>query len=138
MFHEQAESLKDGGADVLWLANISLQEEHIDLAEAFAKVELRWCSTLSFDTAGRKMMGITSQNIVDLVQTQDKPPVAFGANWVRGASYLIHTLQGFATNKPTSSLIAKGNAGIPKHADWYINCDGKPHFFGRFRGDSTQ
>ena len=41
MFHEQAESLKDGGADVLWLANISLQEEHIDLAEAFAKVELR-------------------------------------------------------------------------------------------------
>ena len=80
MFHEQAESLKDGGADVLWLANISLQEEHIDLAEAFAKVELRWCSTLSFDTAGRKMMGITSQNIVDLVPTQDKPPVAFGAN----------------------------------------------------------
>lgn len=38
MFHEQAKSLKDGGADVLWLETISLRKEHIALAEAFTKI----------------------------------------------------------------------------------------------------
>lgn len=68
---------------------------------------------MSFDTAGRKMMGVTSQNIVSHVQTQDHPAADFGANCGRGASYFIRTLQGFDAKKPNSSLVAKGNACIP-------------------------
>ena len=81
---------------------------------------------MSFDTAGRTMMGITSKNIVDLVQTLDHPPVAFGANCGTGASDLLRTLQGFAAKQPTSALIAKGNAGIPKYVDGHIHYDGTP------------
>ena len=40
MFQEQAEALKDAGADVLWLETISLRQEYIAAAEAFAKIEL--------------------------------------------------------------------------------------------------
>lgn len=126
MFHEQAEGLKDGGVDVLWLETISSREEYIAAVEAFAKVELPWCGTMSFDTAGRTMMGVTSQNMVDLVKTLDHPPVAFGANCGTGASDLLRTLQGFAAKKPTAALIAKGNAGIPKYVDGHIHYDGTP------------
>lgn len=83
---------------------------------------------MSFDTAGRKMMGVTSQNKVSLVQTQDHPAAAFGANCFRGASYFIRTLQGFDAKKPISSLIAKGNACIPKYADGHIHYDHTPGF----------
>ncbi|MFT5743907.1 MAG: 5-methyltetrahydrofolate--homocysteine methyltransferase, partial [Paracoccaceae bacterium] len=36
MFHEQAEGLKAGGADVLWVETISAAEEFIAASEAFA------------------------------------------------------------------------------------------------------
>jgi 5-methyltetrahydrofolate--homocysteine methyltransferase len=36
MFHEQAEGLKAGGADVLWVETISAAEEFVAAAEAFA------------------------------------------------------------------------------------------------------
>ena len=53
VFNEQAKGLKDGGADVLWLETISTREEYIAAAEAFAKIELHWCGTMSFNTGGR-------------------------------------------------------------------------------------
>ena len=126
IFHEQAEALKEGGADVLWLETISSREEYIAAAEAFAKVDLTWCGTMSFDTAGRTMMGITSEDMVDLIQSLDHPPAAFGANCGIGAADLLRTLQGFATKNPTSALIAKCNAGIPKYVDGHIHYDGTP------------
>ncbi len=36
IFHEQAEALKAGGADVLWVETISAAEEYRAAAEAFA------------------------------------------------------------------------------------------------------
>ncbi|MGB0905739.1 MAG: betaine--homocysteine S-methyltransferase, partial [Mangrovicoccus sp.] len=58
MFHEQAEGLKEGGADVLWVETISAPEEFRAAAEAFALADMPWCGTMSFDTAGRTMMGV--------------------------------------------------------------------------------
>jgi len=59
IFHEQAEGLKAGGADVLWLVPLSAPEEFRAAAEAFALADMPWCGTMSFDTAGRTMMGVT-------------------------------------------------------------------------------
>ena len=87
---------------------------------------------MSFDTAGRTMMGITSKNMVDLVQTLDHPPVAFGTNCGTGASDLLRTLLGFAAKKPSSALIAKGNAGIPKYVDGHIHYDGTPDLMANY------
>jgi len=66
MFHEQAEGLKAGGADVLWVETISAQEEYKAAAEAARLADMPWCGTMSFDTAGRTMMGLTTPQLTAL------------------------------------------------------------------------
>lgn len=126
MFHEQAEGLKAGGADVCWVETISAGEEFAAAAEAFALADMPWCGTMSFDTAGRTMMGLTSAELVKLVGKLPNPPIAFGANCGVGASDLLRTILGFQAAGPKQPLISKGNAGIPKYVDGHIHYDGTP------------
>ena len=126
MFNEQAEGLKAGGADVLWLETISAPEEYKAAGEAAVLAGMPWCGTMSFDTAGRTMMGLTSQGLADLVDKLDHPPVAFGANCGVGASDLLRTVLGFGAQGTERPIIAKGNAGIPKYVDGHIHYDGTP------------
>ncbi|WP_299660107.1 betaine--homocysteine S-methyltransferase [uncultured Ruegeria sp.] len=132
MFHEQAEALKAGGADVLWLETISAPEEFRAAAEAFALADMPWCGTMSFDTAGRTMMGVTSSDLVTIVETLPNPPVAFGANCGTGASDILRTVLGFAAQGNERPLISKGNAGIPKYVDGHIHYDGTPELMGQY------
>lgn len=131
MFHEQAEGLKAGGADVLWVETISAAEEYKAASEAFALADMPWCGTMSFDTAGRTMMGITSAAMTKMVGKLDHPPLAFGANCGVGASDLLRTVLGLSINAPFP-LIAKGNAGIPKFHDGHIHYDGTPELMADY------
>ena len=126
MFHEQAEGLKAGGADVVWVETISAAEEFRAAAEAFALADMPWCGTMSFDTAGRTMMGLTSAEMAKMVAKIVNAPIGFGANCGVGASDLLRTVLGFAAAGPESPIIAKGNAGIPKYHDGHIHYDGTP------------
>jgi 5-methyltetrahydrofolate--homocysteine methyltransferase len=126
MFHEQAEGLKAGGADVLWVETISAPEEFAAAAEACSRADMPWCGTMSFDTAGRTMMGLTSAAMVELVRGLPNAPLAFGANCGVGASDLLRTVLGFVAAGPEQPIIAKGNAGIPKFHDGHIHYDGTP------------
>ncbi len=126
MFHEQAEGLKAGGADVVWVETISAAEEFRAAAEAFAKAGMPWCGTMSFDTAGRTMMGLTSADMVKMIGKLDPTPIAFGANCGTGASDLMRTILGFTAAGAEQPIIAKGNAGIPKYHDGHIHYDGTP------------
>ena len=81
---------------------------------------------MSFDTAGRTMMGVTSTAMVEMIADLPNPPIAFGANCGTGASDLLRTVQGFASANPSRPIIAKGNAGIPKYVDGHIHYDGTP------------
>jgi len=132
IFHEQAEGLKAGGADVLWVETISAPEELKAAAEAAAEVEMPWCGTMSFDTAGRTMMGVTPSDMVRLVGRLPHGPHAFGANCGVGASDLLRTILGIATHDPARPLIAKGNAGIPKYVDGKIHYDGTPELMAEY------
>ena len=132
MFHEQAEGLKEGGADVLWVETISAAEEFDAAAEAFALAGMPWCGTMSFDTAGRTMMGLTSADMVKKVGKIAHQPLAFGANCGVGASDLLRTVLGFTAAGPTAPIIAKGNAGIPKYHDGHIHYDGTPELMGDY------
>jgi 5-methyltetrahydrofolate--homocysteine methyltransferase len=132
MFHEQAEGLKAGGADVLWVETISAHEEFKAAAEAFEKAGMPWCGTMSFDTAGRTMMGFTSADMVKMVGKLTHAPLAFGANCGVGASDLMRTVLGFAAAGPELPLIAKGNAGIPKYHDGHIHYDGTPELMAEY------
>jgi 5-methyltetrahydrofolate--homocysteine methyltransferase len=126
MFHEQAEGLKAGGADVLWVETMSAPEEYKAAAEAAALAGMPWCGTMSFDTAGRTMMGVTSAAMAAMVEKLPNPPLAFGANCGVGASDLMRTVLGFVATGTERPLIAKGNAGIPKYHDGHIHYDGTP------------
>ena len=126
MFHEQAEGLKEGGVDVLWVETISAAEEFEAAAEAFRLAGMPWCGTMSFDTAGRTMMGLTAAAMVKMVARLSHPPLAIGANCGVGASDLLRTVLGLAAAGPEQPLIAKGNAGIPRFHEGHIHYDGTP------------
>lgn len=132
MFHEQAEGLKAGGADVAWVETISAFEEFAAASKAFALADLPWCGTMSFDTAGRTMMGITTKDMARKTLKLENPPVAFGANCGVGASDLLRTVQGLSAEHPPNPLIAKGNAGIPKYHDGHIHYDGTPELMADY------
>ena len=132
MFHEQAEGLKEGGADVLWVETISAPEEYKAAGRAAELAGMPWCGTMSFDTAGRTMMGLTSAGLADLVDSLDHKPLAFGANCGVGASDLLRTVLGFAAQGSSIPLIAKGNAGIPKYVEGHIHYDGTPELMADY------
>lgn len=126
IFHAQAEALREGGADVLWVETISAAEEFAAASEAARLTGMPWCGTMSFDTAGRTMMGVSAADLVALVGKLTHPPLAFGANCGVGASDLLRTVLGMTAHAPERPIIAKGNAGIPKYHDGHIHYDGTP------------
>ncbi len=132
IFQEQAEGLKAGGADLLWVETISAVQEFRAAAEAAANADMPWCGTMTFDTAGRTMMGVTSADMVKLVETLPDGPFAFGANCGVGASDLLRTILGFAMRDSSRPIIAKGNAGIPKYVDGHIHYDGTPELMAEY------
>ena len=132
IFHEQAEGLKEGGADVLWVETISAPEEYRAAAEAAQRAGMPWCGTMSFDTAGRTMMGVTSAAMAEMVEKLPNPPIAFGANCGVGASDLMRTVLGFAATGTQRPIIAKGNAGVPKYHDGHIHYDGTPELMAEY------
>jgi len=132
MFHEQAEGLKQGGADVLWVETISAPEEYMAAAEAAQLAGMPWVGTMSFDTAGRTMMGMTSAGMVDMVEGMESSPLAYGANCGTGASDLLRTVLGFAAKGGSLPIVAKGNAGIPKYVEGHIHYDGTPELMADY------
>jgi 5-methyltetrahydrofolate--homocysteine methyltransferase len=126
IFHEQAEGLREGGADILWVETMSAPEEFRAAAEAARLTGMAWCGTMSFDTAGRTMMGVTPAALVEIVERLPNPPIAFGANCGVGASDLLRTCAGFFAQGTERPVIAKGNAGIPRYHDGHIHYDGTP------------
>lgn len=132
IFEEQAHGLLEGGADVLWIETFSAPEEYAAAAEAMRNVGASWCGTMSFDTAGRTMMGLTSTNMVTMVNGLEYSPFAYGANCGVGASDLLRTVLGFSEAGDAKPIIAKGNAGIPKYVDGHIHYDGTPDLMAQY------
>ncbi len=132
MFEEQADALIEGGADLLWVETISAPEEMAAAAEAIRNVGASWVGTMSFDTAGRTMMGVTSADMVGFVDGLDYKPLGFGANCGVGASDLLRTVLGFAEAGASLPVVAKGNAGIPKYVEGHIHYDGTPEVMGDY------
>lgn len=132
MFQEQGEALLAGGADVLWAETISSEEEIRAASQAAANLGAPFCGTMSFDTAGRTMMGVTSAGYAEIAATLPAKPIAFGANCGTGAPDLLRTVIGLNTAAPSAALIAKANAGVPKYVDGEIKYDGTPELMAAY------
>lgn len=132
MFHQQAEALRDGGADILWVETLSSVEELRAAAEAARLTGMAWCGSLSFDTAGRTIMGATPSQLSAAVERLPNPPVAYGANCGVGVSDLLRTVAGFIASGNERPIIAKGNAGVPHLKDGHIHYDGTPELMADY------
>lgn len=131
-FEAQAKGLLDGGADVLWAETISSEEEITAVSAAAARLDAPFCGTLSFDSAGRTMMGVTSTKFAEIAKALPQTPIAFGANCGVGASDLLRTMLGLKAAAPEAILIAKANAGVPKYVDGKIHYDGTPALMAEY------
>jgi len=123
-FAEQARALKEGGVDVLWIETMSSEEELRASVEGAAMAGLPIVTTMSFDTNGRTMMGITPQGFGQLAATLSAQPVAIGANCGVGASELVATVLGITAARPDAHVVAKGNCGVPQYVDGHIHYSG--------------
>jgi methionine synthase I (cobalamin-dependent) len=131
-FEEQALALKDGGADALWVETMSSEEELRAAVEGASKAGLPIVTTMSFDTNGRTMMGMTPKAFGALTASLETQPVAIGANCGVGASELVATVLGITAARPDAAVVAKGNCGIPQYKDGHIHYTGTPELMADY------
>ena len=132
-FADQARALADGGADLLWLETLSSREE-TEAALAGAHVTgLPVVCTLSFDTNGSTMMGLSPAEFATLCRTMTPAPHAFGANCGLGPAETVAGVLNLARAARDSDLIvAKGNCGIPEYVDGVIEYGGTPELMAKY------
>jgi 5-methyltetrahydrofolate--homocysteine methyltransferase len=131
-FAEQAQALEAGGADVLWIETISSEEEFKSALEGARTTALPVVATMSFDTNGRTMMGLTPAAYAALAAAQKAAPDAIGANCGTGAAELVATILGITEADNSATVVAKGNCGIPAWVDGHIHYDGTPELMADY------
>jgi methionine synthase I (cobalamin-dependent) len=115
VFTQQAEALASGGVDVLWIETIFAFSELRAALAAARSTGLPVASTMTFDTAGRTMMGDTPKDAVEFFHEVAPELLAYGANCGAGPAMLIDTVCSFQRNAGADDvIIAKGNCGVPE------------------------
>ena len=129
-FAEQIAGLRDGGADVVWIETMSAPEEVRAAAQAAINVGIPYLATMSFDTAGRTMMGLKPDLLESVFDGLSIPPVAIGANCGVGASdVLVSVLE---MKNFQNLIVSKGNCGIPKFEGTTITYSGTPELMRNY------
>ena len=80
VFTEQARALESGGVDVLWVETLSSREEVEAALTGASTTNLPVVCTLSFDTHGSTMMGLSPGDFARLSHSLTIRPHAYGAN----------------------------------------------------------
>lgn len=113
-FAEQAEALIDGGVDVIWIETMADLEEVRAAFEGVRKVtaEIPILTTMTFDTQGRTMMGVSPKQAVNSLTSMGA--VAVGGNCGKGPEEIISVIEEMHRTTPDVILVAKANAGLPK------------------------
>jgi 5-methyltetrahydrofolate--homocysteine methyltransferase len=131
-FAEQARGLVEGGADILWVETMS------DLNEVKAAVEgaravdpdIPICATMSYDTRGRTMMGVTGAQMVQ--ELAKLGLTAVGANCGNNLIDTESALAEMHAAAPELILIAKANAGMPRYEGDKLIYDGTPEVMAAY------
>ncbi len=132
-FAEQGQGLAEGGCDLLWIETMSSEEELRAAIEGAARVGLPYVCTLSFDTNGRTMMGVTPARVAEMMHQVEPKPVAYGGNCGTGASELMAAVLGMGeTRDPSDVLVAKSNCGVPEYVDGHIHYSGTPELMADY------
>jgi 5-methyltetrahydrofolate--homocysteine methyltransferase len=117
VFREQAASLVAGGVDLIWIETMS------DLNEIKAAIQgvrqaapgIALVTTMTFDTRGFTMMGVTPEDAVRHLAAWGAD--AIGGNCGNGPDELIPVIAKMRAVAPDVVLVAKSNAGMPELID---------------------
>lgn len=124
-FARQAAGLTAGGADILWIETMShLDEIAAAVAGAQSVSDLPITATLSFDTAGRTMMGVTGTEAV--TRLSELGVAAVGANCGNNLADTEAALAEMRVANPDIPLISKANAGMPEWRGAELHYSGSP------------
>jgi 5-methyltetrahydrofolate--homocysteine methyltransferase len=132
-FAEQAKALAAGGADVAWVETMSSKDELAAAVAGAGDSGLPVVCTLSFDTNGHTMMGVTPAEVARLCHGLAPRPLAFGANCGTGPAELVAALVNMApAEQPGDIIVAKGNCGVPHFDAGRIVYDGTPELMADY------
>jgi 5-methyltetrahydrofolate--homocysteine methyltransferase len=124
-FARQAQGLVEGGVDLLWIETMGdLREVDAALLGAREVTDLPLVVTMSFDTGGRTMMGITPE--AALAHLLPLGVVAVGANCGSGIQDTEEAVRRMAALEPPVPIVSKSNAGKPVWQDGGLVYDGTP------------
>ncbi|HKX74830.1 MAG TPA: betaine--homocysteine S-methyltransferase [Acidimicrobiia bacterium] len=112
VFAEQCQALADAGADVIWIETISAYEELNAAVEGALTTKLPITTTLSFDTAGHTMMGISATDF-GRWWLEHPQVTALGANCGIGPGDAVAASFDLTALAPAAVTITKANCGIP-------------------------
>lgn len=130
-FADQAAGLAAGGVDLFWIETMSaLEEAKAAIAGVRSVSDLPIAVTMSFDSHGRTMMGVSPEDAVGELQTLDIQ--LLGANCGTGSDELIEAIQAIQAADPKLPIIAKANSGLPKMVETEIVYDGSPEVMAAY------
>jgi methionine synthase I (cobalamin-dependent) len=132
VFAEQARGLAGAGVDVMWIETMS------DLSEAVAAIrgakdaaaDVPVIATMSFDTRGHTMMGVTPEKAAEALLGAGA--AAVGGNCGNGPEELIPVLERMRAAFPDALLVAKGNVGQPTLVGMSVAYETTPEMMAGF------
>ncbi len=135
-FAEQAQALAEGGADIIWIETLSSIEEAKAAFTGAKTTRLPVVFSMSIDTNGRTMMGVTAADIVKLASEMLPELTGCGSNCGVGAAEVVAAMmnmkKGCEDLPEPPAFIAKANCGIPEYIDGKIVYNGTPELMGRY------
>lgn len=124
-FAEQARALVAGGVDMLWIETMSdLTEVQAAIAGVQSVTDLPVAATMTFDTHGRTMMGVSPAQAIETLSALGV--AAVGANCGNGPAEIEAVITAMHATNPAMPLIAKSNAGLPQLDNGQLYYDGTP------------
>jgi 5-methyltetrahydrofolate--homocysteine methyltransferase len=114
IFAEQAAALAGGGVDLFWVETLAALEEGNAALEGIRRVapELPVIVTMTFDTHGRTMMGLTPEDACAGLTANGASAV--GGNCGNGSAEVLAVVSRMHAVAPTGTpIVAKANAGVP-------------------------
>jgi 5-methyltetrahydrofolate--homocysteine methyltransferase len=125
-FAEQAAALRAGGVDVIWIETMSALEEVEAAIEGVRRgaPEVPVVVTMSFDTHGHTMMGVSPEHAATALLGLGA--AAVGGNCGLGPVELLQVVTKMRATVPDAVLVAKPNAGLPELEDGRAVYRGSP------------
>lgn len=133
MFETQVRGLAEGGVDFVLIETMSQLAEVEAAIRATRRVveDLPIAASMSFDTNGRTMMGVSPREAVQTISNWGVRVI--GANCGNGPAEIEAVMEQMAACRPDGVyLLAQSNAGLPHVVDGKTVFDGTPQVMAEY------